>query len=668
MKQLGNRKSIYICCQILIFLLVSGIMKQHVQAQSTDLIISQYIEGSRNNKAVEFYNGTGRTIDLSAGNYVLAMYFNESTTAGRIVSLTGSVANSDVYILSLSSATLPEIISESNQQVTGTKFFNGDDTLVLWKNGEGGTVVDSIGQVGFNSEWGTGDTSTEDNTLTRKATVCSGDTTPNDTFDPAIEWTGATQDDTTGLGSHNANCSTSSTNVSSSPAPVFSNVAPPPDYYDLTINIEGLGIVFDHRGWIHCGSDLNKCQNNIEQDLKMKLTAQAAVGWQFDNWQGDCSGTSKTVSFAMTNKYTCTAIFSKQPEKVIPVKSSVTPSALTIATVGNVLNQYGAYNLVSSTNPDYKSSVQINNIKQESVTITTTLYSEQGEVLGKTTIISLQAQESVTYTMLELENLFGTTAWAGNAWLQLEALSDSLQVVHTLQNPGATLTHLSATRQHTLYTLPNRNNAYGDELFIVFINTSNQSLTNITGTVYTPDGQTVGKTNALLLSNIAPKSVETITADMLEQRLGSSWSGRAWLQLSPLQPDIQVMGLIKNKTGTFSNMSAVSANNTLHNLPGSLNQAQTFVRIVNISDHSVQIRGSLFDVAGQVLSQPNTLLVENLPAKAIAGFQLPQLEEQFGILPVNQSQLVVTSPTTGIIVTAATRDSLGNIVNISGTE
>ena len=32
----------------------------------TDLIISEYIEGSSNNKALEFYNGTGTPIDLAA--------------------------------------------------------------------------------------------------------------------------------------------------------------------------------------------------------------------------------------------------------------------------------------------------------------------------------------------------------------------------------------------------------------------------------------------------------------------------------------------------------------------------------------------------------------------------------------------------------------------------
>lgn len=37
-------------------------------AQPTDLIISEYVEGSSSNKAIEIYNPTSSAIDMSAGN------------------------------------------------------------------------------------------------------------------------------------------------------------------------------------------------------------------------------------------------------------------------------------------------------------------------------------------------------------------------------------------------------------------------------------------------------------------------------------------------------------------------------------------------------------------------------------------------------------------------
>ena len=57
------------------------------------------------------------------------------------------------------------------------------------------------------TEWGTGLTSTADNTLRRKATVKLGDTNTTDAFDPATEWDGYAVDTFDGLGAHTSDCS-----------------------------------------------------------------------------------------------------------------------------------------------------------------------------------------------------------------------------------------------------------------------------------------------------------------------------------------------------------------------------------------------------------------------------------------------------------------------------
>ena len=69
---------------------------------------------------------------------------------------------------------------------------NGDDAIVLRSGGAAGPVVDSFGQVGVDpgTEWGSGLTSTADNTLRRLGSVPPGDTNPTDAFDPAAQWAG----------------------------------------------------------------------------------------------------------------------------------------------------------------------------------------------------------------------------------------------------------------------------------------------------------------------------------------------------------------------------------------------------------------------------------------------------------------------------------------------
>ena len=171
----------------------------NASAASPDLFFSEYVEGSSNNKALEIYNGTGAPVDLAGATYNVQMYFNGAATAGLTINLTGTVASGDVFVLAQSSASTA-ILAQADQ-TNGSGWYNGDDAIVLRK---GTTVIDSIGQVGSDpgTEWGTGLTSTADNTLRRKATITAGDTNSTDAFDPAAEWDGYATDTFDGLGTH----------------------------------------------------------------------------------------------------------------------------------------------------------------------------------------------------------------------------------------------------------------------------------------------------------------------------------------------------------------------------------------------------------------------------------------------------------------------------------
>ena len=161
------------------------------------LLISEYVEGSSNNKAIELYNNGDSAIDLS--NYSLEFYFNGSTSAGTVIDLTGTVEAGEVFVVADDGADAA-ILAETDL-TSGSSFFNGDDAIVLREND---TVVDSLGQVGFDpgSQWGSGDVSTQNNTLRRNTDVTEGDTNPDDTFDPSAEYAGFPQDTFNGLGTY----------------------------------------------------------------------------------------------------------------------------------------------------------------------------------------------------------------------------------------------------------------------------------------------------------------------------------------------------------------------------------------------------------------------------------------------------------------------------------
>lgn len=166
-----------------------------------DLIISEYIEGSSNNKAIELYNGTGKTINLSA--YTLEQYNNGSTTASSTAKLEGELLAGETYVIynSQSNDNLKAAIANVKKLAHGVTAFNGDDAIVLKNNG---VIIDSIGKVGEDpgTNWNVNGVATSEMTLVRKSTITSGDTNITDMYDPSLEWIAYPQDTFTNLGSH----------------------------------------------------------------------------------------------------------------------------------------------------------------------------------------------------------------------------------------------------------------------------------------------------------------------------------------------------------------------------------------------------------------------------------------------------------------------------------
>lgn len=171
-----------------------------VRAMPSDLFFSEYVEGSSNNKALEIFNGTGSAIDLGVGGYNVQMFANGSTSAGLTISLAGTVAPGEVFVLAQSSAHA-SILAQADQTNGAVTWYNGDDAIVLR---QGTTILDVIGQIGLDpgTQWGSGLTSTMDNTLRRKATVLAGDSVGDDAFDPSAQWVGYATDTFDGLGAH----------------------------------------------------------------------------------------------------------------------------------------------------------------------------------------------------------------------------------------------------------------------------------------------------------------------------------------------------------------------------------------------------------------------------------------------------------------------------------
>ncbi|MFH6971772.1 endonuclease [Flavobacterium petrolei] len=158
-------------------------------ATTTDLLFSEYIEGSSNNKALEISNATGAAINLSI--YSIKKQTNGAGAWSTGLPLTGTLNNGSKFTIVnslMASSCYP--ISSANISTSATEMaFNGNDAVGLFKNG---VLIDIIGT--FNG--GTANFAA-DETIRRKATV----TSPTTTFNKTAQWDSYTSDTCNNLGS-----------------------------------------------------------------------------------------------------------------------------------------------------------------------------------------------------------------------------------------------------------------------------------------------------------------------------------------------------------------------------------------------------------------------------------------------------------------------------------
>lgn len=193
----------------------------------SELFISEYVEGSGNDKAIEIYNPTGNAIDLNG--YRIERFSNgaSTSTAGGVLNLSGSIAPYSTFVITngqtdstASSPNCSPVLQAMANQLDGAypapTYMNGNDAIALFNNA---TMIDLLGKIGdagmtssdgwsdaFPYDGSAGAIWTKDHTLQRKASIKMGVMTSPDPFIVTTEWDSLPKNTWTGLGSHTCDC------------------------------------------------------------------------------------------------------------------------------------------------------------------------------------------------------------------------------------------------------------------------------------------------------------------------------------------------------------------------------------------------------------------------------------------------------------------------------
>lgn len=261
--------------------------------------------------------------------------------------------------------------------------------------------------------------------------------------------------------------------------------------------------------------------------------------------------------------------------------------------------------------------------------------------------------------------------WTGNIYSP-DCYSDQPTIyvrLNAVKTCTATFDKITADNQSLIpiklaaYYLPGVENS--GQAFIRITNTNTTPAT-VKGTLYHASGQQLGIANSTLIQSLAPQAtVELTVKDLAKLSSAPAWTGLAWLHITT-PSGLNLLNLLENDNKMVSNLTSISTDNVLYNLPPSTDAEQTSILLINTRDKIQPVTATLYGINGQILGKANTVLAD-VAARGIFNLSIKQLEILVGTSPWTGqvAKLQITTPDIKTMAIVLSQEA--SIINLTPT-
>ena len=289
------------------------------------------------------------------------------------------------------------------------------------------------------------------------------------------------------------------------------------------------------------------------------------------------------------------------------------------------------------TNSDSASVSQIHivNMSGETQIFTGSLYQSDGGRLGAGEQLlgaEVEARGRLVLGSDDLEQIFGTSAWSGPAILDVVG-QNSFAVMAKLESPSGLVSNTNCVRENRLLNIEGFDSS--NLTFARLINTSNDVLSDVRGTLFDLDGEIIGEPDILLASQLAPKEQIWRNRNQIAELVGAEWQGEAMLEVN-VSGGLKLLNLNFVNGETFFNFSCFenSESGRIYLQTNSTSSSSSMTHIVNTDNAAQRFTGTIYDSSGSRMGAADQPLHDGSVApRGRLVLSSEMIEESFSIPP-----------------------------------